>query len=300
MYILLNIAGADDILKAERFQYTTHESREDPEVLLTKFREQCMPTKNIIIDRHRFNTTNQKATEPISSYVASLRILANKCEFGTLTEELIRDRNRRIVCGIHSDRVRKHLLYGSTITLESAVTICKSNEQSEQNQKLLNKESDVHALHKTYKPAHKYGKHQNKQASQSEVAYQIKTQYKSNNNDSRNSCYNCGTIHAHYNRACPAYGKACTKCNRCNYYSKMCRCSNKPQRVNELQEQSNERGYFYCDSLVTVTNNAINGSVIVSDTNSTLIVKLDTGAQINCISKNMLNSVTKHQTIIDR
>ena len=59
-YILLNLAGADAILKAESFQYTTHESREDPDVLLTKFREQCMPTKNIIIDRHRFNTTNQK------------------------------------------------------------------------------------------------------------------------------------------------------------------------------------------------------------------------------------------------
>ena len=38
-YILLNLAGADAILKAERFQYTTHESIEDPEVLLTKFRE---------------------------------------------------------------------------------------------------------------------------------------------------------------------------------------------------------------------------------------------------------------------
>ena len=64
-----------------------------------------------------------------------------------------------------------------------------------------------------------------------------------------------------------------------------------------MQEQSDERGYFYCDSLVTDINNAIHVSVIVSDTNSTLIVKLDTGGQINCISKNMLNSVTKHQTI---
>ena len=291
--ILLNLASADAILKAESFQYTTHESREDPEVLLTKFREQCMPTKNIIIDRHRFNTTNQKPTEPISSYVASLRILAYNCEFGTLTDELIRD---RIVCGIHSDRVRKHLLYESKLTLESAVTICKSNEQSEQNQKLLNKESDVHALHKTYKPAHKHSKHHGKQASKSEVTNQTKTQYKSNNYDSSNSCYNCGTIHAHYNRACPAYGKTCNKCNRHNHYSKMCRSSNKPQRVNELQEQSDE-SYFYCDSLVTDKNNGIHVSVIVSDTNSTMIVKLDTGAQINCISKNMLNSVTKHQTI---
>ena len=74
--------------------------------------------------------------------------------------------------------------------------------------------------------------------------------------------------------------------------------SNKPQRVNKLQEQSDERGYFYCDSLITDTNIYIHVSVIVSDTNSTMIVKLDTGAQINCIlSKNMLNSVTKHQTM---
>ena len=77
----------------------------------------------------------------------------------------------------------------------------------------------------------------------------------------------------------------------------MCRCSSKPQRVNELQEQYDERGYFYCDSLVTDKNNAIHVSVIVSDTNSTLIVKLDTGVQINGISKNMVNSVTKHQPI---
>ena len=45
-YILLNLDGADAILKAESFQYTIHESREEPEALLTKFSEQCMPTKH--------------------------------------------------------------------------------------------------------------------------------------------------------------------------------------------------------------------------------------------------------------
>ena len=73
------------------------------------------------------------------------------------------------------------------MSLESAVTICKSNERSEQNQKLLNKESDVQVLHKTYKPTHTYSKHHSKQASKSEIANQIKTQYQSNNNDSSNS-----------------------------------------------------------------------------------------------------------------
>ena len=48
-YILLNRTGAEAILTAESFQYTTHESREDSEVLLTKFREKCMPTKILLL-----------------------------------------------------------------------------------------------------------------------------------------------------------------------------------------------------------------------------------------------------------
>ena len=45
--IRLNLAGVNAILKAESFQYITHASREDSEVLLTKFRDQCMPTKTL-------------------------------------------------------------------------------------------------------------------------------------------------------------------------------------------------------------------------------------------------------------
>ena len=59
-YILLNIAGADAIHKASSFKYDIDESMEDPEMLLTKFRAQCMPTKQLI-DRNMFNTSNQKA-----------------------------------------------------------------------------------------------------------------------------------------------------------------------------------------------------------------------------------------------
>ena len=103
-YTLLNLAGPDAILKSESFEYGNNESKEDPDVLIAKFREQCMPTKNIIIDRHNFNTCNQKQSEAFPSYLATIKILAKKCEFGTLNDELIRD---RIVCGIYSDRVRK-------------------------------------------------------------------------------------------------------------------------------------------------------------------------------------------------
>ena len=65
-YILLNLAGADAILKAESFQYTPHESREDPEVLLTKFREQCMPTKTLLLTG--IGLTQQISNEPNLSH----------------------------------------------------------------------------------------------------------------------------------------------------------------------------------------------------------------------------------------
>ncbi len=102
-YTLLNLAGPEALDKFETFTFEDGEDREDPEVLVKKFDELCLPVKNVIMDRHTFNTTNQKQHESIQSYVSTLKIIAKKYEFGTLRDELIRD---RLVCGIHSDTVR--------------------------------------------------------------------------------------------------------------------------------------------------------------------------------------------------
>lgn len=59
------------------------------------------------MERHKFNTRNQKEGESIQSYVADLRILASTCEYGALKDDLIRD---KIVCGVASNTVRKQLL----------------------------------------------------------------------------------------------------------------------------------------------------------------------------------------------
>ncbi len=91
----------------DKYDTFTFEEEEDSEVLVKKFEDICLPVKNIIMDRHAFNTMNQKPHETIQSYVAMLKPLARKCEFATLHEELIRD---RLVCGIHIDNIRTQLL----------------------------------------------------------------------------------------------------------------------------------------------------------------------------------------------
>ncbi len=108
--------------------------REDPECLKRKFREVCNPETNVTMERHSFNTRNQKPGETIEAYVSTLRNKAKTCIFGALTDELIRD---RLVCGIDNDSVRRGLLRESDLTLAKAIKICQISELTEQHTKVL-------------------------------------------------------------------------------------------------------------------------------------------------------------------
>ena len=76
--------------------------------------------RNIIYERTRFNSRNQLEGEPVEQYVLSLHSLARNCEYGTLREELIRD---RIVMGIRHKALSRRLQLDAALTLEKAINI---------------------------------------------------------------------------------------------------------------------------------------------------------------------------------
>jgi len=82
--------------KSEAFTFA---EREDPDVLLQKFTELCLPTKNRRVDSHVFNTTNIPG-ESIHLCFHTQNTCKN-CDFGTLNGELI---CHCAVCRIESDR----------------------------------------------------------------------------------------------------------------------------------------------------------------------------------------------------
>uniref|UniRef100_A0A1X7U4B0 Retrotransposon gag domain-containing protein n=1 Tax=Amphimedon queenslandica TaxID=400682 RepID=A0A1X7U4B0_AMPQE len=90
--------------------------------LLDKFEEYCISRKNITWERHVFNTRNQQPDETVDQYV---RRRAKTCEFGALTESLIRD---RLVGGIISNKMRSCLLKKADLTLKDALDICCADE----------------------------------------------------------------------------------------------------------------------------------------------------------------------------
>ena len=85
------------------------------------------------MERHKFNTRNQKEGEPFQSFVVDLKILASTCEYDALRDDLIRD---KIVCGVTSSFVRKQLLKERDLTLDRAIEIGIVNELSDKNNKM--------------------------------------------------------------------------------------------------------------------------------------------------------------------
>lgn len=71
-YTFLNLAGPDAQDKHDIFTFEEGEDPEDPDILVKKFEEICLPVKNVIMDRHAFNTMNQKPHETTQSYVKNI------------------------------------------------------------------------------------------------------------------------------------------------------------------------------------------------------------------------------------
>ena len=92
--------------------------------LFKKFEDYCNPKRNLIVERHKFNTRRQ-----------------NLGQLNLITSQL--------VAGIQSDKVRDRLLReGSDLTLEKTINICRSHEVTQQQMKLFHGELEVDAVHK--------------------------------------------------------------------------------------------------------------------------------------------------------
>ena len=83
-----------------------------------------------IIQRFQFNGRVQKEGETIVDFVASLRMLAEFCEFGDTLEEMLRD---HIVCGIRDSAVVRHLLAEPNLTVAKAFETVQAAKLAEKN-----------------------------------------------------------------------------------------------------------------------------------------------------------------------
>ena len=102
------------------------ESDEDKMIMskvLELMENHCIGQTNVIYERYCFNNRNQETGESFDGYLTALKALAKTCNFGSLKDELIRD---RIVCGIRDTGTRKKLLQEAGLTLQRCIDTCRS------------------------------------------------------------------------------------------------------------------------------------------------------------------------------
>ncbi|UYV72146.1 K02A2.6-like [Cordylochernes scorpioides] len=123
---------------------------------------------------------------------ARLRKLSFTCNYGAMTEEMIRD---RLVLGIIDKQTKRQLISDPQLTLQKAIDVCKANESANKQIENLTKntQEEVNKLNI-----------RKKTVNQNKMKKNIPCRY-------------CATFHEHNRQKCPAWNQTCRKCNKKNH-----------------------------------------------------------------------------------
>ncbi|MDD9361326.1 MAG: hypothetical protein PV344_00085, partial [Anaplasma sp.] len=96
--------------------------------------------KNVVYERAVFNSRSQREGEAAADFITALYALVETCDYGTLKDELLRD---RIVVGVKDKRLSTKLQMESELTLERAVLLTKQTETVGRQQETLKHSTDL-------------------------------------------------------------------------------------------------------------------------------------------------------------
>ena len=119
---------AEDILLSFRL---TEEEAKKYSTVVEKFQQCFVKRKNVIYERSKFNQRIQELDETIDSFVTDLYRLAQMCNYGKLTDKMIRD---QIVAGIRDAAVAKRLQTDPELTLEKVIQMTRQSEMLKSQQ----------------------------------------------------------------------------------------------------------------------------------------------------------------------
>ncbi|XP_075530088.1 uncharacterized protein LOC142563419 [Dermacentor variabilis] len=161
------------------------------------------PEVNEIAASYAFFMRSQQDGEAAQDFIADIRRLAEKCNFGTSLERMLRD---RIACGVLDEDVRRHLLTRRKLTLEEAADFAVSAQRAVENARSMSSaHSEVHFARQK--------RHSSKRLPKPEQ---------------RDVCGRCGESHAE--DECKHLRAVCHRCGKRGHLRRMCLSSTNSDR----------------------------------------------------------------------
>ncbi|XP_038063014.1 uncharacterized protein K02A2.6-like [Patiria miniata] len=201
------------------------------------------PKLNVVAERYRFRRRSQLPGESVDDYIRELRALASSCNFGNMTDELIRD---QFIERTYSTQIRERLLLEPDLTLTDAITISRQVESALRESKIIGEnsshtpEADVHAV------THRKPRQQNRKPRKHRNTTEHPPQQSRPAPLQSQICYRCGEqSHKANDPNCKAKYATCSKCGKMGHYPRVCRSG---QRFQSTRNQV--QGVFTSDNPV--------------------------------------------------
>ena len=261
---------AEDILTSFKL---TEEELESYEVVLKKFDEHFIVRRNVIFERAKFNQRRQIEGETVDSFITDLHALAEHCNYGTLQDDMIRD---RIVVGLLNGKLSEKLQLDPDLTLTKAVYMARQSESVKKQHVLMRNDfkesSEIKTGELTKKVDFVKGREKGRQKFKPHVE-QKNSKKTSHATTKYQRCERCGKSPGHAKGNCPARYSVCRKCSKKGHWEAVC----KTKTVAEIDEE-----YAFLGEIETENDNNI-WSAKLKVNNCSVSFKIDTGADVTVI-----------------
>ncbi|UYV75387.1 hypothetical protein LAZ67_13000081 [Cordylochernes scorpioides] len=191
----------------------------DYKLVVSKFQDYFIGKRNVIYERAKFNRRSQGETEPVEEFITDLYVLAETCSYGSLREEMIRD---RLVVGVKNFNLSEKLQLESELTLEKAIQIVRQSESVKNQQKEIRQDTEDRNVDVIDRKGSRNGTKVRKTRMKGTKTYNYNFPKNPQGCSSyeKRKCFRCGYCQGHSKEQCPAKDAICNKCRKKGHFAK--------------------------------------------------------------------------------
>ncbi|KAF4523730.1 hypothetical protein B566_EDAN013847, partial [Ephemera danica] len=232
------------------------------EAFLTLLDNYFSPRANVVAQRAHFFDRRQKEGETNEEFIRSLFALVEKCNYGTLKDEQLRD---KLCHGMRDRKLAADLRSNEQLTLAEVLKRMRSKEAAlkdlrEEKDRVRDtakqvrselKSGALDAVTHSKKGKFRRYKHPDKPGPSKQFEHQAQPQSvpKFPPGAKLISCRFCGTTHRYGKVHCPSKDSVCQACKEVGHFAKMCPKKMKSltyQAGSEQDDFSDDDGYVVC------------------------------------------------------
>ncbi|UYV84695.1 hypothetical protein LAZ67_X003121 [Cordylochernes scorpioides] len=250
------------------------------EIVVKKFEEHFIGKRNVIFERAQFNRRYQQDGEAVEEYIRVLHKMADTCNYGSLKEEMIRD---RIVVGVENLQLSEKLQLEPNLTLERAIQAACQTECVKQQQTSLRSTTTQDANVDQLPPRRFNSTLGKKDASK-------KNKFQKWSKPEKSVFIRCVASKFHPYKDCPAKEVKCHKCKKVGHLGKVC-------YIKIVGRVTQGDDYHFVDNIYENGQNSNYWEVYVKVDKIKIFFKMDTGADVIIIPQEICSKNFAHKKL---